>query len=194
MRVISETRSLRLLRLMDVTVVASPSLFGLPQIASASRGAVRFYQVTGEPRRVWQVENALTVPDAAAALSALADPAFDPAAAVILEAGDNPPAAKRLGQLSAASLQLEVTFEKPGWLLLADTYYPGWVAAVDGVPAPILHGDYAFRAIAVPAGAHAVVFDYQPGSLRLGLWLTGAGVLFVLLLGWAAFRKPVLAA
>jgi uncharacterized membrane protein YfhO len=120
----------------------------------------------------------------------LADPAFDPAASVILEADDSPPAAKRPGKLSAAAIQLDVTFEKPGWLLLADTYYPGWVAAVDGVPAAILHGDYAFRAVAVPAGAHTVVFDYQPGSLRVGLWLTGLGVLFVMLLGLAAFRRP----
>jgi hypothetical protein len=118
----------------------------------------------------------------------------NPAAAVILEAGDNPPAAKRLGQLSAAAIQLDVTFEKPGWLLVADTYYPGWVAAVDGVPAPILHGDYAFRVVAVPAGAHTVVFDYQPSSLRLGLWLTGLGVLLAMLLGLAAFRRPRLAA
>src|SRR5205085_3236353 len=77
MQVISQTRSLPLLRLMDVAVVGSPSLFGLPQIASASNGAARFYQVPGEPRRVWLFENARTLPDAAAALAAMTDRAFE---------------------------------------------------------------------------------------------------------------------
>jgi hypothetical protein len=190
MQVIRGTRSLPLLRLMDVAVVASPSLFGLPQIASTSRGAIRFYQVPGTPRRVWQFENARTVPDADAALAALADAAFDPTAAVILEADDKTKAASAMGALSPAAVEINVVFEKPGWLLLADTYYPGWVAAVDGVPTAILHGDYAFRAVGVAAGAHSVVFDYQPGSLRLGLWLTGLGMLLTVLLGLAAYRWP----
>jgi hypothetical protein len=136
------------------------------------------------------LEDARTVADASAARAALADPAFNPAATVILEADDRPPVPSTLGTPSAVAMHIEVTFEKPGWLLLADTYFPGWVAAVDGAPAPILHGDYAFRAVAVPAGEHTIVFDYQPGSLRLGFWLTGLGVLFTILLGLAAFRPP----
>jgi hypothetical protein len=130
------------------------------------------------------------VANAEAALAALADPAFDPSLSVILEADDKPPDSRALGPLSPAGIQLDVTFDKPGWLLLSDTYYPGWAAAVDGAPAPILHGDYAFRAVAVPAGAHTVTFDYQPSSLRTGLWLSGLGAIFIVLLGLAAFRPP----
>jgi hypothetical protein len=173
---------------MDVAVIASPTTLGLQEIASAADGAVRFYRAPGEPRRVWLLEEARSVVDASAAQAELADPAFDPATVVILEADDKPPVPRVLGTLSPAATQIQVTFEKPGWLLLADAYFPGWVAAVDGVPAPILHGDYAFRAVAVPAGAHTVVFDYQPGSLRTGLWLTGLGILFIVLLGLATFH------
>jgi uncharacterized membrane protein YfhO len=57
-------------------------------------------------------------------------------------------------------------------------YYPGWVAFVDGRPAALLHADYAFRAVAVEAGKHAVEFRYQPRSFQIGLWVSGVSGLF----------------
>ena len=83
---------------------------------------------------------------------------------------------------SWAAVVLPVNLAQAGWVLLADTGYPGWVASVDGQPAPIRHGDYAFRAVAVPAGPHTVVFDYRPDSLRRGWQLTLMGVLLTLVL------------
>ena len=34
----------------------------------------------------------------------------------------------------------------PGYLLLTDAYYPGWVAKIDGQATPILRADLMFRA------------------------------------------------
>jgi uncharacterized membrane protein YfhO len=59
-----------------------------------------------------------------------------------------------------------------GWVLLSDTWYPGWQAQVDGRPAPILHGDYLFRAVQVPAGSHVLTFTYRPVSFWAGLLLS----------------------
>jgi hypothetical protein len=64
-----------------------------------------------------------------------------------------------------------------GNVSLADTYYPGWVATVDGQPAPISAELGLFRSVPVPAGRHLVVFEYRPQSLRLGLALTAGGLL-----------------
>lgn len=73
----------------------------------------------------------------------------------------------------------------PGWLVLADTFYPGWVAEVDGEKTPILPANVAFRAVAVPAGSHRVEFFYRPRSFQLGVALAGlaSGVCV-----WLVFR------
>ncbi len=72
-------------------------------------------------------------------------------------------------------------------LVLSDTWFPGWRATVDGVPAPIARANVAFRAVTVPAGRHRVVFDYAPGSFRVGAAITGAALL--LIVGWTALAE-----
>ena len=56
--------------------------------------------------------------------------------------------------------------------MVADTDYPGWEAAVDGQPVPILRANVAFRAVEVPAGEHVVEFRFRPASARNGLIAT----------------------
>lgn len=70
--------------------------------------------------------------------------------------------------------RVEVDIHAPsaGVLVLHDTYYPGWVATVDGMPASILRADTLFRGVEVPPGYHRVAFEFQP--LRLGNLLDAA--------------------
>ena len=64
-------------------------------------------------------------------------------------------------------------------LFVADSFAPGWSAAVDGTSTPIYPGLIAGRAIAFPRGQHHVVFHYRTPGLRLGLILSMTG--FILL-------------
>ena len=188
MQVISATHSLPLLRLMDVGIVASAAPMSLDEIATSPASGMRFYRVPGQPQRVWSVAHTETVADGPAALRALADPTFDPTSTVILEADDTSPTARQHpATLSSDAITFPVTLGQDGWVVLADTYYPGWAAWVDGVPANIRHADYAFRGVAVPAGSHTIVFDYQPGSLMEGSLLTILGALAGLVLGLAGW-------
>lgn len=71
-------------------------------------------------------------------------------------------------------LMLEAELTAPGFVVIADAYYPGWKAWVDGRPAAIFPADLLFRAVAVPAGAHALELRYHPPSLRYGAVLFAA--------------------
>jgi uncharacterized membrane protein YfhO len=52
--------------------------------------------------------------------------------------------------------------------VLADTFYPGWQATLDGQPVEILRANHTFRAVAFPPGEHTVVFRYLPLSFQVG--------------------------
>ena len=45
-----------------------------------------------------------------------------------------------------------------GFLVLTDSYYPTWHAAVDGIEAKIYRTDYNFRGIIVMKGKHTITF------------------------------------
>jgi len=63
---------------------------------------------------------------------------------------------------TAMRVDLTATLPENGYVVLADQYYPGWHASVDGVDAGILPVDGLFRAVRVPAGAHGISFRYLP--------------------------------
>jgi uncharacterized membrane protein YfhO len=63
---------------------------------------------------------------------------------------------------------IEINNPVPGHLVLADTYFPGWEATVDGKPARILRANYLVRAVTLEPGEHRVVFTYRPWPWRIG--------------------------
>ncbi len=73
-----------------------------------------------------------------------------------------------------------------GWLVLADIWYPGWRARIDGEWVKIYKANYAFRALEIPPGRHDVVFVYQPISFYLGSIIS---LLTFSSLGWFMFTK-----
>jgi Bacterial membrane protein YfhO len=62
-------------------------------------------------------------------------------------------------------VELMVSSTTGGLLMLHDTYYPGWIARVDGLTVPIRRADTLFRAVELPPGAHRVTFQFVPFSL-----------------------------
>ena len=63
-----------------------------------------------------------------------------------------------------------------GMLVMSDTWYPGWVATVDGKPAEVLEVYGALRGVVVEKGAHRVGMVFRPWSVYLGAGLTLLGV------------------
>ncbi len=73
-------------------------------------------------------------------------------------------------------VRIRATLADDGVVTLLDSNYPGWKATVDGTDTRIMHANYLFRAVRVPAGTHEIVFVYKPLSVRLGLILFGIGL------------------
>jgi hypothetical protein len=84
---------------------------------------------------------------------------------------------------------LQVKSESPGWLVLTDVWYPGWLCKVDDEETPIRRADYLFRAVQITAGSHEVVFQFEPAWLRNGRWISGVTTFLVVLIGLAAMLR-----
>ncbi|HET6880338.1 MAG TPA: YfhO family protein [Pirellulales bacterium] len=74
-------------------------------------------------------------------------------------------------------IAIEIDAPVPGRLTLADTWYPGWKASVDGVEVAIEPAHGVFRAIHVPEGRHRVVFNYDSRVFRLGVIVSAATII-----------------
>jgi hypothetical protein len=74
-------------------------------------------------------------------------------------------------------VELKAVLRRPGLVILADTFYPGWRLTIDGAPAPILRANRLMRGAAVPAGEHTLVYTYEPGSFRLGAIASAVGLM-----------------
>jgi len=85
--------------------------------------------------------------------------------------------------------ELDVTAAAPGWLCVADAFYPGWTASVNGAPAEIVPAFLALRAVRVPAGSSRVVFRYEPQSALIGLRLSAGAAGLVLVAALVALRS-----
>jgi len=85
-------------------------------------------------------------------------------------------------QYTADRIQATVELNRPAVVVMNDTWFPGWTASIDGHPAKILRTNLSFRAVAVPAGRHVLVFSYSPRWLRVGIVTTSA--MFVLAVWW----------
>ena len=92
-----------------------------------------------------------------------------------------------IGHASENEIRMIARSHDSSYLVLTDTYYPGWEATVDGVGTTIFRTNYAMRAIAVPPGEHKVTFIFRPPLFRIGAWISSFSIL--LLLGFSLISR-----
>jgi hypothetical protein len=140
-------------------------------------GAVLYENERARPR-AFAVHRAMVAGSTAEAVRRLAAGEVRPEDAVVLEDPAAPavngggPSLVTIGADEPLHVDLFATMKGDGYVVLADTFYPGWRATVDGAPAPILVANGLFRAVFVRDGAHRVRFDYRPRALLLGAAVT----------------------
>jgi hypothetical protein len=145
------------------------------------------YRVDGAAR-VRFVRAARHVKTDREAVTRLLDAGFDPDREILLheapdsvhpsvdEIDDAPSkaAANRPTVTREDSRHVAIEAEAPadGFLLVADTFYPGWTAQVDGIPVPVYRANLSVRGIQLPKGRHEVRFTYDAPGFARGLTIT----------------------
>jgi hypothetical protein len=163
-------------------------------------GDVKIYQNLDVLPRAFVVHRARVIEEDEAAVAAMRDESFRPKQEAILS--EPPPGwGAKSRQANLNSDQVTIISYKPerviieadlaseGYLILTDTYYPGWRACVDGEELSIIRANLLFRAISLSAGQHRVEFSYEPASLRTGAAVSSATLLGIVVGLWLARRR-----
>jgi hypothetical protein len=177
------------LRLVDSPDKVVPSL-SPGQFDLVYDEEVKIYRNNHAFPRAFVVHQAEVVSGVEEAIARMKEGQFNPAQTAVIE-GDLQPA--RLAALTEGrpaggssveftehrdnEVKLRVETERPGLLVLSDTYYPGWQAYVDGEKTPIYPTDAALRSVYLEAGEHEVRFVYSPGTFKLGITISGLSLL-----------------
>jgi len=188
-------RMKRMHTLCAVQYIVTPGEIEDPDLQVVSEGPVRVYRYRQQHPRAWLATRPVTIADPDAQLELVKRREFDPYRDVVVDRDCPYPAeavADDTGSVVLAISESErvvarVTSARGGVLVLADAWYPGWVAAVDGRPAELMRADYALRGVAVPPGEHEVQMRFTPRSWRLGLALLALGLALTAAL--AAWRR-----
>ena len=100
-----------------------------------------------------------------------------------------PAGSARIARYTPDEVEVAVSADGPGVLVLTDVVAPGWIADRDGVRVPIATVDETFRGVAVDAGTHTVVFRYRPGFTYLGFIIAALALVLTGALGILVRRR-----
>ncbi|MBI2230071.1 MAG: YfhO family protein [Deltaproteobacteria bacterium] len=174
-------RRLQLLRALNVKYLVAfqpMTAEGLTLISSFPQYFSWLYRLDRAVPRVYVVNKVTVETFPAKILRRLAMDGFDPRTEVILDQTPSIPpqealqASAKIARYTNARVTIRASLDASGILVLADSFYPGWSAYVDGKRAGILRANLFFRAVALPAGEHTVEFRYEPMSFKIGLVLS----------------------
>jgi len=128
---------------------------------------------------------------------ALFDPSLADSVLRIDATVDSAPGAEAADRLDAAitkdwtnEVELAVSLPQDAFVVLRDSYDPGWRATVDGAAVDVLRADTLFRAVHVRAGRHVIRFVYRPRMLVTGLSLSGIAIVFCCFLVLPRRKRP----
>ncbi|HFQ93854.1 MAG TPA: DUF2723 domain-containing protein [Anaerolineae bacterium] len=152
--------------------------------------AFRLYRFSDALPRAWMVYQPILAADPFAALQ---DPAFDPAAQVVLPdtavlpeniAPPATPPVVTVNRPANGRYQLDIITETPGVLIISEWSFPGWQAALNDTPIPLLTANGGLQAVAIPAGRHTLTLTYTLPGLKTGVFLAALVWLAAVLLAW----------
>jgi hypothetical protein len=166
----------------------------------AYKEGLGLWRAEGVPGFAYLTDRVQTVPDGNGALAWLKDASWartrtypavveaDPSLLSTVSAAEpaSSPGSTQIVRYSPGSIVVQAEAARPALLVVAESWYPGWQAKLDGQPVAVSRANYLSQGVVVPSGKHVVELEYSPDSFRYGTWLSIAGSLAVLVLaGWA---------
>lgn len=147
-----------------------------------SNSEVHIYQNKDFLPRAYVVHRTKVIPDRDSIFKEMGRATFNPRDYVILEDNSAPvlttnfskgkDALPQITEYVPNRVTIKATLFEKGYLVLTDTYYPGWKVYVDGREQEIYKANYIQRAVYLKPGKHTIEFIYFPRSFRIGLWLS----------------------
>jgi hypothetical protein len=171
------TRPLDLLGVRYILTPRAQLPGGYPLVRSV--GDINIFANPNAMPRAFVVHAAEPAPADERAVALLTGPDFDYAARLLVHdpvgpLPDDGPGRADAGETaevaddSGDAVTVHALLDRPGYLVLADQYYPGWQVEVDGRTAPLLRVDYLLKGVALGTGEHVVRFVFRPRSFRIG--------------------------
>ncbi|HEX3890428.1 MAG TPA: hypothetical protein VHX90_06205 [Verrucomicrobiae bacterium] len=89
---------------------------------------------------------------------------------------------------AAQHIEAKVDADAPSLVVIAQTFYEPWRAYIDGRPAKVMRANYAFQAVAIPAGRHGLKLAYEDRRFYCGA-VVSLATLLACALSWLGFSK-----
>lgn len=169
---------------------------GPVQTAAGSR--VALFRLPGEQPYAW-VTPLIVKADDEAVLGTILDPRFDLRTAALFDTAAAVTAVEDVQALPAplaitprvtayapGSVRIELDSPAPAGsaLVVAENYYPGWRARVDGQPAPLARAQFSLMGVELPEGARSIELNFDSRTYATGKAVTIAAILIAL--AWLA--------
>ncbi|MEK7858456.1 MAG: hypothetical protein AAB320_04860 [Elusimicrobiota bacterium] len=90
------------------------------------------------------------------------------------------------------SLELLVSTPLKRYLAISEVWHPGWRATLGGAALPLYKTDVALLGAWVPPGEHRLSLHFEPVGWRLGLAVTAASLVFLLVAALAKIHESVI--
>src|SRR5579883_2963079 len=138
-------------------------------------GNLKTYKMEDSLPRAWAVRKVLVAPDLETARRMILVPANHPGDVVVLERRPSigpfhpgPRPDVRITHLDPQRIAIDADADGNAMLVLAQQYYPDWIAYRDGQPVPTFRANVLAMAFELPPGRHHFEIVYRPWSFYLG--------------------------
>ena len=181
---------INILNLLNVKYIMSTGSLDNPHFRLVLDGKIKVYENRGCLPRAFFAEKLLLSENEEKVLGSMHHTSFDPATMVYVSkreleklqgkfmsepesaTGEAFSGSIAITDYRPNTISLKTQSNKARFLVLADNYYPGWKANVNGHEKPVLRVDYTLRGLLLEKGTNTIVFAFKPQSFFWGASIT----------------------